>query len=106
MAGVDIFNPNELQIFEEARERRLRDLHWPLLDQVAERENTLEEVQMVIDVARGDVQHASNLPGPAFEAIAAPIEKRSQRAVDFVGQENCLHRDAGRHSGISRGHTG
>jgi hypothetical protein len=76
MAGVDIFNPNELQIFEEARERRLRDLHWPLLDQVAERENTLEEVQMVIDVARGDVQHASNLPGPAFEAIAAPIEKR------------------------------
>ncbi|MFY9952199.1 hypothetical protein [Bradyrhizobium sp.] len=76
MAGVDIFNPNELQIFEEARERRLRDLHGPLLDQVAERENTLEEVQMVIDVARGDVQHASNLPGPAFEAIAAPIEKR------------------------------
>jgi hypothetical protein len=29
MAGVDVFNPNELEIYEIAKQERLRDLHGP-----------------------------------------------------------------------------
>jgi hypothetical protein len=77
VSGIDIFNPNEVQVFEAAKLERLRDLHGPLLDTVAERENTLQEVEMIVAVSRGDIQHASNLAGPDFEAIAKPIETRA-----------------------------
>jgi hypothetical protein len=62
--------------FKEAKESRLRDLFGLLIDQIAERKNTLQEVEMIVAVARGDIQHASNLAGPDFEAVARPIETR------------------------------
>jgi hypothetical protein len=77
VSGIDIFNPNEVQVYEGAREARLRDLRGPLLDTVAERENTLQEVEMIVAVARGDIQHVSNLAGPDFDRIAVPIETRA-----------------------------
>jgi hypothetical protein len=77
MAGIDVFNPNELQVFEEAKEQRLRDLHGPLMDTIAERENTEIEAAMIPAVARVDIQAASGLEGKDFESIAVPIEKRA-----------------------------
>jgi hypothetical protein len=76
LAGVDIFSPSELQVFEAAKEERLRDLNGPVLDTIAERENTLEEVAMIVAVARVDIQGASGLDSQNFEAVAQPIETR------------------------------
>ena len=56
MSGVDVFNPNELQVFEAAKLERLRDLHGPLLDTIAERDSTESEAMMIINVARNDVK--------------------------------------------------
>jgi hypothetical protein len=78
LSGIDVFNVNEVQVFEEAKLERLRDLHGPLLDQVAERENTEREVRdLILAVARVDIQAASGLESKVFEAIARPIETRA-----------------------------
>ena len=78
IAGIDVHNPNELQVFEEAKSQRLRDLFGALLDQVAEREKTEREVRdLILAVARVDIQGASGLESKEFEAIARPIETRA-----------------------------
>jgi hypothetical protein len=38
VSGINIYSPDELQIYEMAKQERLRDLHGPLLDTIAERE--------------------------------------------------------------------
>jgi hypothetical protein len=76
MAGVDVFNPNELEIFEAAKQQRLRDFHGAVLDTIAERESTEIEAAMVPAVARVDIQDASKLASKDFEAIARRIESK------------------------------
>jgi hypothetical protein len=77
MSGIDIFNPNELQIYEAAKQERLRDFHGPLIDQIAERDSTESEVRdLIVAVARVDIQDASGLSGREFEAVAKPIESK------------------------------
>jgi hypothetical protein len=76
MAGVDVFNPNELEIFELAKHERLRDLHGPLMDTIAERDSTEIEAGMIPAVARVDIQDASGLESKDFEAIAKKIESK------------------------------
>jgi hypothetical protein len=77
MAGIDIFNPNELQVFEAAKLERLRDLHGPLLDQIAERDGTEIEAAMIPAVARVDIQNDSGLESAEFEEVAKPIESKA-----------------------------
>jgi hypothetical protein len=77
MSGVDVFNPSELEIFEMAKQQRLRDFHGAVLDQIDERNNLEIEAAMVPAVARVDIQNDSGLPSVDFEAIAVPIEKRA-----------------------------
>jgi hypothetical protein len=77
MSGIDIFNPNELQIYEAAKQERLRDFHGPLIDQADERDATESEVRdLIVAVARGDIQNASGLEGREFEEVAKKIESR------------------------------
>jgi hypothetical protein len=77
MSGIDVFNPNELQVFEAAKQERLRDFHGPLLDTIAERESTESEAAMVPAVARVDIQDASGLESADFEAVAKPVESKA-----------------------------
>jgi hypothetical protein len=77
MSGIDVFNPNELQGYEAAREERSRDLNAPLLDQIAERNNLEIEAAMIPAVARVDIQNDSGLESREFEAFAKPIETKA-----------------------------
>jgi hypothetical protein len=56
VSGVDIHNPNEAELFEEARQSRLRDLNGPLMDALEARDNVDREVTMVFNVVRNDIQ--------------------------------------------------
>jgi hypothetical protein len=74
MCGVDVFNPNELQVFEAAKEERLRDLHGPLLDAIAERDAVESEARMILDVARNDLKLHSGMDDRVFADFAKPID--------------------------------
>jgi hypothetical protein len=81
ISGVDVFNPNELEIFEAAKLERLRDLHGPLIDTIAERDSTESEIRdLIVAVARVDIQDVSGMSGREFEAAARPIETRAGAA--------------------------
>jgi hypothetical protein len=77
VSGFDDNNPNEVQIFETAKQERLRDLHGALIDEVTERESTESEAAMIIAVARVDIQGDSGLESARFEAFAKPIESKA-----------------------------
>jgi hypothetical protein len=76
IAGIDAFNPNELQVFEAAKSERLRDLHAPLLDSIAARETVESEAMMIVNVVRGDIAADSGLELREFEEAAKPIESK------------------------------
>jgi len=76
MSGIDIDNPNERELYEAAKQSRLRDLHGPLLDQLEERDAVERDAKMVLDVARNDVQDASGLERADFEEFAKVVESR------------------------------
>jgi hypothetical protein len=96
MSGLDVFNQNELQVFEAAKEERLRDFHGPLLDQIAERDSTEREARMIPTVVRNDIQSDSGLERVDFEAIAKAIETRAdepfvtpdRKQVVTIGPDN------------------
>jgi hypothetical protein len=77
VSGIDKFNPNELQIYEAARQERTRDFHGQTLDQIAARESMETEAMMVINVVRNDLATDSGLESREFEAFAKPIETRA-----------------------------
>jgi hypothetical protein len=56
MSGVDVFNPNEAELFEEARQSRLRDLNGPLMTALEARAGVESEIAMVIDIVRNDLE--------------------------------------------------
>jgi hypothetical protein len=77
VSGFDEFEPNELKLYEEAKQERDRELNGPLLDQIAERDSIESEVRdLIVAVARVDIQDASGLSGREFEAAAKPIESK------------------------------
>jgi hypothetical protein len=101
LAGVDVFNPNELQGFEAAKEERRRDLNGPVLDAIAEREAEVEEVVgLVINVVRGDIRADYGLND--FEAIAKEIESKAgavwlRKDKDWDGNERIFVVDVQNH---------
>ena len=72
MSGINIYNKDELDIFEIAKEERLRDLHGPLIDQVADRESTESEAKMITGIVYNDLRADYGLDD--FEAIAKAID--------------------------------
>lgn len=56
VSGVNVNDPGELEIYEAAKESRLRDLNGPLMDALAARAGLEAEIKMVIDVVRGDLE--------------------------------------------------
>jgi hypothetical protein len=56
MAGINIHDPGEREIFEAAREERLRDLNGPLMDALEARASVESEIAMVIDIVRNDLE--------------------------------------------------
>lgn len=56
MSGINIDNPNELELYEEARQSRLRDLNGPLMDALEARASVESEIAMVIDIVRNDLE--------------------------------------------------
>ncbi len=74
VSGINIDNPNERELYEAAKESRLRDFHAQLLDQIAERESVEREARMIPTVVLNDIQSDSGLGRDAFEAEATAIE--------------------------------
>jgi hypothetical protein len=80
VSGIDVDNPNELEIYETAKTERLRDFHAQLIDQIAERDATELEARMIVDTVRNDLAQDSGLDRREFEAFAKPIETRAGAA--------------------------
>jgi hypothetical protein len=76
-SGFDVFNPNERELYEAARESRLRDLHGSLLDTIGEREAMEREVLMVANVLHNDLEQDAGLERAEFERIAKRVETRA-----------------------------
>jgi hypothetical protein len=77
VSGFDEFNPDDLKLYEDAKQERDRALNGQLQDTIADREAAVKEVvDLVINVARGDIQSDSGLQSRDFEALARPIETR------------------------------
>jgi hypothetical protein len=92
MSGIDIFNPNELQVFEEAKQSRLQDIHGPLLSTIAAREAVESEALMVANVVLGDLAADSRLDPREFEAEVKHVESGTgsvwlKRSTDANGHE-------------------
>jgi hypothetical protein len=73
-SGFDVHNPNELQLFEEARQSRLRDFNGPLLDTIAAREAVESEAMMILNVVGSDIAADSGLGSREFEEVAKAVE--------------------------------
>jgi hypothetical protein len=73
-SGFDVHNPNELQLFEEARQDRLRDLNPALLDTIAARDGVEAEALMIPNIVRGDIAADSGLQSREFEAEVKAVE--------------------------------
>jgi hypothetical protein len=56
MSGVNIDDPGEREIYEAAKESRLRDLNGPLMDALEARDRTESEIAMVINVVKNDLE--------------------------------------------------
>ena len=74
MAGINIHEPGEREIYEAAKSERLRDLHAPLLDAIAARETIESEALMVVNVVRGDVAADCGLEPQEFAAEVKHVE--------------------------------
>jgi hypothetical protein len=56
VSGFNTHNPNELELYEGAKQSRLHDLNGPLMDALAARDSTESEIMMVVNVVRNDIQ--------------------------------------------------
>jgi hypothetical protein len=56
VSGFNTHNPNEAELYETARQSRLRDLNGPLMDALEARGNTEAEIAMVINIVTNDVK--------------------------------------------------
>jgi hypothetical protein len=95
IAGINIHDPGEREIFEMVKQERLRDFHGPLIDTIAERDAVESEAQMIIDVARNDLKMHSGLEDRAFAEFAKPIESKAgacwlKKSTDLDGNEKII----------------
>jgi hypothetical protein len=74
VSGINAYDPGELALYEGAKAERLRDLHGPLLDAIAERDAVESEAQMILDVVRVDIQNYSRLESREFESEVKAVE--------------------------------
>jgi hypothetical protein len=74
VSGINTYDPGELALYEGAKAERLRDLHGPLLDAIAERDAIESEAQMILDVAHNDLKMHSGLDDRAFADFAKQVE--------------------------------
>jgi hypothetical protein len=91
-SGIDLHDPNERQIYEEARRSRVQDVHGPLLTAIAQRDSEEEESLMVYAKVRDDIALDSGLPRKDFEEEAKRIESGIgsvwlKRSTDANGHE-------------------
>jgi hypothetical protein len=77
VSGFDEFEPNELKLYEEAKQERERELNGPLFDQIASRDSEEEEALMVWQKTRDDIALDSGLERKDFEAEAKLIETKA-----------------------------
>jgi hypothetical protein len=76
VSGIDVHNPNELQIYEEAKQSRLQDIHGPLLATIGERDRIESEALMIPTVLRNDIASDCGLSRDDFEAVAKVVESK------------------------------
>jgi hypothetical protein len=102
MSGINIYEKGELDIYEIAKQERLRDLHGPLLDTIAQRDSIEAEALMILNVARTDIAADSGLESREFEAIAKPVESKAnapwlRKEKDAAGNERTIVIDVQNH---------
>jgi hypothetical protein len=90
VSGFDEFEPNELKLYQEAKEEQDRELNGPLSDTITAREAVESEALMILDVVRGDI--AAGLEPREFEAEVKHVESGInahwlKREKDFSGVE-------------------
>jgi hypothetical protein len=56
VSGIDTDNPNELELYEEAKQSRLRDLNSPLMNALEARAGVESEVTMIVNMVRNDLE--------------------------------------------------
>jgi hypothetical protein len=56
MAGIDVFNPNELQVFEAMKQERLVDLNPELMPALEARDTVEAEIAMIMNIAKNDLE--------------------------------------------------
>lgn len=65
-SGIDVYNPNESELYEGAKESRLRDLNSSLMDALEARASVEAEITMVVNMVRNDLESdASDLTARA-----------------------------------------
>lgn len=57
VSGINIHEKGEREIFESAKEERLRDLNGPLVTALEARASVESEIAMVIDIVRNDLEN-------------------------------------------------
>jgi hypothetical protein len=95
IAGINIHDPGEREIFEMVKQERLRDFHGPLIDTIAERDGVESQAKMILDVARNDLKMHSGLEDRAFADVAKPIESKVgahwlKKSTDLNGNERIV----------------
>jgi hypothetical protein len=58
-SGFDMHNPNEAELYEGAKQSRLRDLNGALMDALDARAGVEREVMMVLNIIKNDVTSAA-----------------------------------------------
>jgi hypothetical protein len=56
VSGIDTDNPNELELYEEAKQSRLRDLNGPLMNALEARAGVESEITMIVNMVRNDLE--------------------------------------------------
>jgi hypothetical protein len=55
-SGFNVFEPNELALYERAKESRLADLNGELMTALEARASVESEIAMVVDIVRNDLE--------------------------------------------------
>ena len=56
VSGFNLDNPNEAELFETAKESRLRDLNGPLMTALEARASVESEITMIVNMTRNDIE--------------------------------------------------
>jgi hypothetical protein len=59
VSGFNVHDPNELALYEAAKQERLRDLNGELMTALEARASTESEIAMIVNVVRNDLESAA-----------------------------------------------